>query len=123
MVSTREIAQDRVLAELAALGPDLDELSSRPARGSIDQLELMTQIREVACFVDRAQGQLARLVGVLDAISGASEAGYSSAVAFMRHACGRSPARGFFEKLCTLFRSLIRIARTRAAGEGPAPGN
>jgi Domain of unknown function (DUF222) len=93
MISTREIAQDRVLAELAALGPDLAGLTSRPAPGSIDKLELMTQIREVACFVDRAQGQLARLVGVLDAVSGASEAGYSSAVAFMRHACGRSPAR------------------------------
>ncbi|HEY4703394.1 MAG TPA: hypothetical protein VIH64_15975, partial [Streptosporangiaceae bacterium] len=93
MVSNREIAQDRVLAELAALGPDLAELSPRPAPGSIDKLELMAQIREVACFVDRAQGQLARLIGVLDAISGASEAGYSSAVAFLRHACGRAPAR------------------------------
>jgi uncharacterized protein DUF222 len=93
MVSNREIAQDRVLAELAALGPDLAELSPRSAPGSIDKLELMAQIREVACFVDRAQGQLARLIGVLDAVSGASEAGYSSAVAFLRHACGRAPVR------------------------------
>jgi Domain of unknown function (DUF222) len=113
MVSSRKIAQDRVLAELAALGPDLAELGPQPAPGSIDKLELMAQIREVACFVDRAQGQLARLVGVLDAISGASEAGYSSAVAFLRHACGRAPARA--GEIAATGRALRTLKATASA--------
>ena len=75
-------ARDEVLAGLAALGP-----------GVTDAVELLSQVRELAGFIDRAQGELARLTGALDAAGGASEAGYSSTAAFLRHACGRSVGR------------------------------
>ena len=71
-----------MLAGLAALGP-----------GTVDAVELLGQVRDLAGFIDRAQGELARLTGVLDAADGAAEAGYSSTAAFLRHACGRSAGR------------------------------
>ena len=71
-----------MLAGLAALGP-----------GTTDAVELLGRVHDLAGFIDRAQGELARLTGVLDAMDGAAEAGYSSTAAFLRHACGRLPDR------------------------------
>ena len=82
MCSPGRTARDEVLADLATLGP-----------GVTDAVELLSQVRDLAGFIDRAQGELARLTGALDAVDGASEAGYSSTAAFLRHACGRSVGR------------------------------
>ena len=82
MCSPGVSARDRVLAELAGLGP-----------GTGDPLMLLDQVRDLAGFIDQAQGELARLTGALDAAGGAAEAGYSSTAAFLRHGCGRSPGR------------------------------
>ena len=75
-------ARDEVLAGLAALGPAVTDAAG-----------LLSQVRDLARFIDRAQGELARLTGALDAVDGAAEAGYSSTAAFLRHACGRSAGR------------------------------
>ncbi len=82
MCSPGVSARDWVLAELAGLGP-----------GTADPLTLLDQVRDLAGFIDRAQGELARLTGALDAVGGAAEAGYSSTAAFLPHGCGRSPGR------------------------------
>jgi Domain of unknown function (DUF222)/HNH endonuclease len=82
MCSSGVTARDEVLAGLAALGP-----------GVIDAVTLLGQVRDLAGFIDRARGQLARLAAAVDAVDGASEAGYSSTAAFLRHGCGRSAAR------------------------------
>ena len=94
--------RDRVLAELADLGP-----------GTADALALLGEIRDLAGFIDRAQGELARLTGVLDAAGGAAEAGYSSTAAFLRHGCGRSPGRA--GELVAAGRGLRRLEATGTA--------
>ena len=82
MCSRGRTARDEVLAGLAAFGP-----------GVTDAVTLLGEVRDLAGFIDRAQGELARLAGALDAADGAAEAGYSSTAAFLRHACGRLPGR------------------------------
>jgi hypothetical protein len=107
MCSPGVTAQDRVLAELAALDPR-----------SLDARGLIGEIRDLARFIDRAQGDLARLAGALDASGGAEEAGYGSTAAFLRHGCGRSAARA--GELVATGRGLRRLEPTGkalAAGE------
>jgi hypothetical protein len=95
-------ARDGVLADLAALGP-----------GVTGAVELLGQVRDLAGFIDRAQGELARLAAALDAADGASEAGYSSTAAFLRHACGRLPGRA--GELVATGRALRVLATTEKA--------
>ncbi len=102
MCSLGMSVRDRVLAELAGLGPE-----------TADALALLGEIRDLASFIDRAQGELARLTGVLDAAGGAAEAGYSSAAAFLRHGCGRSPGRA--GELVATGRALRRLEATGRA--------
>ena len=71
MCSPGVTARDRVLAELAALGPPA-AAAFRP--GAADPVTLLGEVRELAVFADQIQGELARLAGVLDAVEGA-EAG------------------------------------------------
>jgi hypothetical protein len=91
-----------VLAELAGLGPVAG-----------DALTLLTQVRELATFADQVQGELARLSGVVDRSHAYAEAGYSSAAAFLRHGCGRSPGRA--GELVALGRALPRLPATGQA--------
>ncbi|MBV9795816.1 MAG: DUF222 domain-containing protein, partial [Actinobacteria bacterium] len=93
---------DRVLADLAGIGSD-----------SADALGLLVQVRQVAVFADQVLGQLARLVGVVDASGAYAEAGYSSAAAFLRHGCGRSPGRA--GELVATGRALRRQLATGTA--------
>ena len=102
MCSPGVSARDRVLAELATLGP---------AAG--DALALLTQVRELATFADQVQGQLARLAGMVDRSNAYAEAGYSSAAAFLRHGCGRAPAHA--GELVALGRALPRLPATGQA--------
>ena len=102
MCSPGVSARDRVLAELAGLGP-----------GTADPLTLLDQVRDLAGFLDQAQGELARLTGALDAAGGAAEAGYSSTAAFLRHGCGRSPGRA--GELVATGRALRRLPATGKA--------
>ncbi|HEY2519077.1 MAG TPA: DUF222 domain-containing protein [Streptosporangiaceae bacterium] len=102
MCSPGVSARDRVLAQLATLGP---------ATG--DALNLLTQVRELATFADQVQGELARLAGLVDRSNAYVEAGYSSAAAFLRHGCGRSPGRA--GELVALGRALPRLAATGQA--------
>jgi hypothetical protein len=102
MCSPGVSARDRVLAELATLGP---------ATG--DAEALLTQVRELATFADQVQGQLARLAGVVDRSNAYAEAGYSSAAAFLRHGCGRAPGRA--GELVALGRALPRLPATGQA--------
>ena len=96
-----------MLAGLAALGP-----------GTADAVELLGQVHDLAGFIDRAQGELARLTGVLDAADGAAEAGYSSTAAFLRHACGRSAGRaGELVAVGRALRALEATGKALAAGE------
>ena len=103
-------ARDRVLAELAALGPSLAD-ASRP--GGVDAVGLLGQVRDLAGFVDQTQGELARLTGALDACNGVAEAGYSSTAGFLRHGCGRSPGRA--GELVAAGRALRRLEATGKA--------
>ena len=103
-------ARDRVLAELAALGPPAAD-AFRP--GAADPVTLLGEVRELAVFADQIQGELARLAGVLDAVEGAGEAGYKSVAAFLRHACGRSPGRA--GELVATGRALRRLEATGQA--------
>jgi hypothetical protein len=96
MCSTGVDAQDRVLAELAALGP-----------GAGDALGLLAQVRDLAAFADQVQGELARLAGLVDASGAYAEAGYASAAAFLRHGCGRAPGRA--GELVAAGRALPRV--------------
>jgi hypothetical protein len=92
---------------LAALGP-----------GTTDAVELLGQVHDLAGFIDRAQGELARLTGALDAADGAAEAGYSSTAAFLRHACGRSAGRaGELVAVGRALRALEATGKALAAGE------
>jgi hypothetical protein len=102
MCSPGVSVRDRVLAELAGLGT-----------GSADAVTLLDQVRGLAGFTDRAQGELARLTGVLDAAGGAAEAGYSSTAAFLRHGCGRSSGRA--GELVAAGRALRRLEATGTA--------
>ncbi len=102
MCSPGVSARDWVLAELAGLGP-----------GTADPLTLLDQVRDLAGFIDRAQGELARLTGALDAVGGAAEAGYSSTAAFLRHGCGRAPGRA--GELVATGRALRRLPATGRA--------
>src|ERR1700760_3162577 len=109
MNSSGVIARDQVLADLANLGP-----------GAIDALTLLTEVRRVAVFADQVHGELARLVGVVDSTGAYAEAGYSSAAAFLRHGCGRSPARA--GELVAVGRALPRLGAPRQArGGGGGP--
>ncbi len=106
MCSPGVTARDEVLAGLAAIGPGADAVS------------LLGQVRDLARFIDRAQGQLARLAATADAIDGASEAGYSSVAAFLRHGCGRSAARaGELVAAGRALRSLEATEKALTAGE------
>jgi hypothetical protein len=106
MFSDGVAVRDRVLAELAALGP---------ADG--DALGLLTQVRQVAVFADQVLGELARLAGIVDRTGAYAEAGYSSAAAFLRHGCGRSAARA--GELVAVGRAQPRLAAT---GQAAAAG-
>jgi hypothetical protein len=102
MCSPRRIARDEVLADLATFGP-----------GVTDAVTLLGQVRDLAGFADQIQGELARLTAAVDAVDGASEAGYSSTAAFLRHACGRLPGRA--GELVAVGRALRALAATEAA--------
>lgn len=95
-------ARGQALAELATLGP---------AGG--DARDLLVQVRELATFADQVQGELARLTGVVDRTGAYTEAGYSSAAAFLRHGCGRSAGRA--GELVATGRALPRLAATSQA--------
>jgi uncharacterized protein DUF222/HNH endonuclease len=106
MFSDGVTVRDRVLAELAALGP-VDG----------DALGLLMQVRQVAVFADQVLGELARLAGIVDRTGAYAEVGYSSAAAFLRHGCGRSAGRA--GELVALGRALPRLAATgRAVAAG-----
>ena len=85
MCSPGVTARDRVLAELAALGP-APANACRP--GGVEAVELLGQVRDLAAFADQVTGELARLAAALDAVDGAAEAGYSSVAGF----CGMAAA-------------------------------
>ena len=102
MDSNRAVARDRVLADLAALGPV-------PGDG----LGLLVQVRQVAVFADQVLGQLARLAGLVDSTGAFTAAGYSSAAAFLRHGCGRSLGRA--GELVATGRALARLRATAQA--------
>jgi hypothetical protein len=102
MCSPRRIARDEVLADLATFGP-----------GVTDAVTLLGQVRDLVGFADQIQGELARLTAAVDAVDGASEAGYSSTAAFLRHACGRLPGRA--GELVAVGRALRALAATEAA--------
>ena len=107
MCSPGVTARDAVLAGLAALGP-----------GVTDAVTLLGQVRDLAGFADQIQGELARLTGALDAIGGASEAGYSSTAAFLRHGCGRAAGRaGELVATGRALRSLAATEKALLAGE------
>jgi hypothetical protein len=91
-----------VLAGLATLGP-----------GVTDAVTLLGQVHDLAGFAGQIQGELARLTAALDAADGASEAGYSSTAAFLRHACGRLPGRA--GELVAVGRALRALAATEKA--------
>jgi hypothetical protein len=110
MCSPSETARDRVLAELAALGPSPAD-ACRP--GGVEAVELLGQVRDLAAFADQVTGALARLAAALDAVDGAAEAGYSSVAGFLRHGCGRSPGRA--GELVAAGRALRRLAATGKA--------
>jgi Domain of unknown function (DUF222) len=110
MCSPGVTARDRVLAELAALGPSPAD-ACRP--GGVEAVELLGQVRDLAAFADQVTGELARLAAALDAVGGAAEAGYSSVAGFLRHGCGRSPGRA--GELVAAGRALRRLAATGKA--------
>ena len=110
MCSPGVIARDRVLAELAALGPSPAD-ACQP--GGVEAAELLGQVRDLAAFADQVTGALARLAAALDACGGVAEAGYSSTAGFLRHGCGRSPGRA--GELVAAGRALRRLAATGKA--------
>jgi hypothetical protein len=90
------------LAELASLDPV-----------PLDATELMRQIADLSTFISKAQGQLARLAGALDASGGPAESGHKSAAAFLRQRCGSTA--GHAAGLITTARGLRRMPLTMAA--------
>jgi hypothetical protein len=107
MISTDLAPRAQVLADLATLGT-----------GTSGAVSLLGQARDLATFADQVQGELARLAGIIDASGAYIEAGYTSVAAFLRHACGRSPARAG-ELLATgrALRRLVATGRALAAGQ------
>jgi hypothetical protein len=110
MCSPGVTARDRVLAELAALGPPAADACG-PAVA--DPVTLLGQVRDLAVFADQVTGELARLAGALDACGGVAEAGYSSVAGFLRHGCGRSPGRA--GELVAAGRALRRLTAAGTA--------
>jgi hypothetical protein len=107
MISTDLTPRAQVLADLAALGT-----------GTSDAVSLLSQARDLATFTDQVQGELARLAGIINASGAYIEAGYTSAAAFLRHACGRSPARaGELVATGRALRRLIATGQALAAGQ------
>ena len=107
MCSPGRTARDEVLADLAGLGP-----------GVTDAVSLLGQVRDLAGFIDRAQGELARLVAAVDAADGAAAAGYTSTAAFLRHGCGRSAGRaGELVATGRALRALEATGKALMAGE------
>src|ERR1700761_5940587 len=102
MSSTDLAARAQVLAGLATLGT-----------GTSDAVSLLSQARDLATFADQVQGELGRLTGIIDASGAYTEAGYTSVTAFLRHGCGRSPARA--GELAAVGRALRRLDATRQA--------
>jgi Domain of unknown function (DUF222)/HNH endonuclease len=102
MRSRNVTARDQVLAELATPGP---------APG--DALGLLTQARELARFADQVHAELAQLIGLIDATGAYTHAGYGSAAAFVRHACGRAHARA--GELVATGRAMRQLEATRQA--------
>src|ERR1700761_9012540 len=102
MNSNGTSARDRVLAELATLGP---------VGG--DAVGLLAQVRELATFADQVQGELARLAGIVDGCGAYAQAGYTSAAAFLRHGGGRAPGRA--GELVAVGRAYPRLPAVRAA--------
>jgi hypothetical protein len=102
MGSADVTARDQVLAELATPGPV-------PS----DALSLLAQARELARFADQVHGALARLIGLIDATGAYTQAGYGSAAAFARHACGQAHARA--GELVATGRALRQLEATRQA--------
>ena len=87
------------------------------APGSRTRL-LLGQVRDLAGFIDRAQGELARLVAAVDAADGAAAAGYTSTAAFLRHGCGRSAGRaGELVATGRALRALEATGKALMAGE------
>ena len=78
-----------------------------------DGLSLLAQARELARFADQVHGELARLIGLIDATGAYAEAGYGSTAAFARHACGRAHARA--GELVATGRALRQLEATRTA--------
>jgi hypothetical protein len=95
-------SRDAALAELAALDP-----------GCMDAAGLMGQITDLSGFISRAQAQLTRLAGALDAAGGAAETGHKSAAAFLRQECGLTA--GHAGEVIATARGLRRLAATEAA--------
>ncbi len=92
MCSPGVTARDRVLAELAALGPAAAD-AFRP--GAADPVALLGEVRELAVFADQIQGELARLAGVLDAAGGRVRRGTGRWRRFCgMRAAGRRAGRG-----------------------------
>jgi hypothetical protein len=102
MRSSTVTARDQVLAELATPGP-----------ASGDALGLLAQARELGRFADQVHGELARLIGLIDATGAYIQAGYGSAAAFVRHGCGRSLARA--GELVATGQGLRQLDATRKA--------
>ena len=102
MGSTEVTPRDRVLAELAALGPSAG-----------DALTLLNQARQVAVFADQVLGELARLAGLIDASGAYTAAGYTCTAGFLRHGCGRAPGRA--GELTALGKALPRLLATHQA--------
>jgi Domain of unknown function (DUF222) len=102
MRSGNVTARDQVLAGLATPGP-----------APVDALSLLTQARELARFADQVHAELAQLIGLIDATGAYTHAGYGSAAAFVRHACGRAHARA--GELVATGRAMRQLEATRQA--------
>jgi hypothetical protein len=102
MCLPEQSTRDAALAELASLDP-----------GTLDATGLMRQIADLSTFISRAQGQLARLAGAIDASGGFAESGHKSVAAFLREECGS--AAGHAGVLVATARGLRRLPATDAA--------
>jgi hypothetical protein len=99
MCLQQQSARDAALAELAEVDP-----------ASFDPTDLMRQVTDLSVFISRAQAQLARLTGALDACGGAAVAGHRSTAAFIRHGCGTTA--GHASELVSVARGLRRAPDT-----------
>ena len=89
MCSPGVTARDRVLAELAALGPAAAD-AFRP--GATDAVTLLGQVRELAGSPTRCRGSWPGWRGRWMRSTG-WPGGLFSTAGFLRHGCGRSPGR------------------------------